>query len=520
MDSRHRTTRRRPGHRGGPAARRAVRGPADGRPGRRRHQGRGARCGRPDAAVGAGEADGKSLWWPVVGRNKRSVTLNLREPAGQDLLLRAGRHADVFVENFRPGTLEKWNLGYERLREVNPRLDPGAGDRLRTDRPLLLARRLRLDRRGDGRHALHRRASPTGSRRAPASRSATRWPPCTPTVGALAALHAPRRTGEGQVVDTRDLRVGAGDDGVAGHRVGRAGYQRERTGAVLPNVAPSNVYPTSDGQLILIAANQDSVFGGWPRVMGEPELAAEAAATSTTPAAASTRQELDDQIAVWTAKHDADELLDAAARGRRAGRPDLQGRGHARRPALHRPRGHRPGAGPDVRRAARCRTSSPSSRPRPARSGGPGRTLGQHNDEVYGGLLGLSDDERAPSSRPTGSSDWTVRRLRVRRVPRPDRLGRAGRRRRRRGRRPTSATARSPTPAAGSRRPAPARRRVVDAARAAGHPVVFTAVKLAPGGADAGWFAVKVPGLVAFEEGSPCGGVPRRARPRCRARSW
>src|SRR3954463_13102490 len=80
--------------------------------------------GKPDSIRewGRGHVDGKSLLWPILVRNKKCITLNLREPRGQELLLELAREADVLIENFRPGTLERWNLGPERLAEENPRL--------------------------------------------------------------------------------------------------------------------------------------------------------------------------------------------------------------------------------------------------------------------------------------------------------------------------------------------------------------------------------------------------------------
>ena len=80
--------------------------------------------GQPDPIRDWGKAryEGRSLWWPVQSRNKKCITLNLREEKGQELLLELMKRSDVLVENFRPGTLEKWNLGWERLSEANPKL--------------------------------------------------------------------------------------------------------------------------------------------------------------------------------------------------------------------------------------------------------------------------------------------------------------------------------------------------------------------------------------------------------------
>ena len=121
------------------------------------------------------------------------------------------------------------------------------GHRLRPDRPVRAARRVRLDRRGDGRHPVRHRASRTGRRPAPASRSATRSPPRTPASARSPRCTSGERTGRGQVVDSAiyEAVLAMMESLLPEWQV--AGYQRERTGAILPNVAPSNVYPTADG---------------------------------------------------------------------------------------------------------------------------------------------------------------------------------------------------------------------------------------------------------------------------------
>jgi crotonobetainyl-CoA:carnitine CoA-transferase CaiB-like acyl-CoA transferase len=115
---------------------------------------------RPDPMRDWGQESyqGRNLWWPVISRNKRSVTLNLRTEAGQALLLDLVAKSDAIVENFRPGTLERWGLGYERLTEVNPGILL-IRVRLRPDRALPGSRRLRRGRGGNGRTTVHQRPS-------------------------------------------------------------------------------------------------------------------------------------------------------------------------------------------------------------------------------------------------------------------------------------------------------------------------------------------------------------------------
>ena len=115
--------------------------------------------GKPDPLREWGQAryEGRTLWWPVQARNKKCITLNLRDPKGQELLLELVRVADVVTENFRPGTLERWNLGYDRLSDGESRHRPRAHLRLRPDGAVRRARGLRVRRGGDGRTALHQR---------------------------------------------------------------------------------------------------------------------------------------------------------------------------------------------------------------------------------------------------------------------------------------------------------------------------------------------------------------------------
>ena len=112
---------------------------------------------------GRGRYKGRGLLWPVLVRNKKSITLNLREERGQEIALALAREADVVLENFRPGTLERWNLGPDRLMEENPRLVRRAGVGLRADGAVRQAGRVRLGRRGDGRPASSQRAAGRGA---------------------------------------------------------------------------------------------------------------------------------------------------------------------------------------------------------------------------------------------------------------------------------------------------------------------------------------------------------------------
>ena len=335
---------------------------------------------------------GKSLWWPVVARNKKSVTCNLRDSEGQDLARRLLAGADVLVENFRPGTLERWGLGPQQLQELNPRLVVTRVTGYGQTGPY--APRAGFGAIGEAMGGIrYVMGEPDGP---PVRAGISLGDALAATfacLGTLIALHSRERTGRGQVVDSAiyEAVLAMMESLLPEWAVG--GYQRERTGATLPNVAPSNVYPTGDGDLILIAANSDSVFGRLAQVMGEPGLAADPRyATHTARGAA--MAELDGTIAAWTAAHPADELLAALHEsGVPAGRifraKDMFADPHfAARQAIvtvpHPDFGELP-----MQNAVPRLSDTPGA----VRVAGP--ALGEHNDEIWGGVLGLTAAERA-----------------------------------------------------------------------------------------------------------------------------
>ncbi len=251
--------------------------------------------------------DGKSLWWPTLARNKRSVTLNLRHPEGQALAREIAVRADVMIENFRPGTMEKWGLGYEALSAANPGLImvrvSGYGQTgPYSDRPGFGAVGEAM---GGLRHV-------TGYPDRPPSRvgisigdSLTGLFAC---IGALTALHARTRTGRGQVVDAALYEsVLAVMEGLITN-YDLDGYVQERTGAVLAGAAPSNAYPTSDGKLVLIAGNADAIYARLMTALGAPERASDPR-YATHVERGKRMEEVDDHIAAWTAERTAAEVL-------------------------------------------------------------------------------------------------------------------------------------------------------------------------------------------------------------------
>jgi succinyl-CoA---D-citramalate CoA-transferase len=356
------------------------------------------RHGDPMRQWGRERPYGKSLWWPVVARNKKSVTADLRTPRGQDLVRRLVARSDVLLENFRPGTLERWGLAPEQLWEINPGLVVTRVSGYGQSGPY--AKRAGFGSIGEAMGGI--RYITGDADRPPARTGVSIGDSLAATfacLGTLVALHQRGRTGRGQVVDSAiyEAVLAMMESLIPEYQI--AGYQRERTGTVLPNVAPSNVYPTQDGEMVLIAANQDSVFRRLTEAMGRPELATDER-YSTHGARGSAMAELDDLIARWSATYPADELLDRLnEHGVPAGRifkaRDMLTDPHfAAREAIVRL------AHPELGEFA-MHNVVPKLSDSPGRVRHVGPELGEHNEQIYRDLLGLGDDELA-SLRSTG----------------------------------------------------------------------------------------------------------------------
>ena len=253
--------------------------------------------GDPMREWGREKADGRSLWWPVVARGKRSVTINLREKDGQDLARRLIATADVVIENFRPGTLEKWGMAPEDLMADNPRLIVVRVSGYGQDGPY--ASRPGYGAIGEAMGGL--RAVIGEPDRPPARAGISIGDTLAATfacVGTLVALHARENTGRGQVVDAAlyEAVLGVMESLIPEYTV--SGYVRPRTGSILPNVAPANAYPTADGEH-LISGNQDTVFKRLADAMGRPELADDER-YATHNARGANQAELDELIAEWS----------------------------------------------------------------------------------------------------------------------------------------------------------------------------------------------------------------------------
>jgi succinyl-CoA---D-citramalate CoA-transferase len=267
--------------------------------------------GKPDPLRDWGHAryEGRSLWWPVQSRNKKCITLNLREPRGQELLLELVRVADVVTENFRPGTLERWNLGYERLSEANP--------------GVVLARISGYGQTGPY-------AERAGFASVAEAMGGLRYingfpgeaPPRTgislgdslaamfAVQGILAALYhrdALGGDGRGQVVDVSLMEASFALLESAVPEYDRLGIVRQPSGTGLKGVAPSNIFKSRDDTWVVIAANQDAVFRRLCEAMGRPELADDPR-YATHLARGENQKEVDGLVAEWAAQHDAHEI--------------------------------------------------------------------------------------------------------------------------------------------------------------------------------------------------------------------
>lgn len=249
----------------------------------------------------------------MITRNKRLVTLNLRVEAGQALLLSLVAQADAVIENFRPGTLERWNLGYEEMREANP--------------GIVL---VRVSGYGQTGPYAERPGFAAAAEAISGLRHINGYPGELPprfgislgdslaamfaAQGLLAALyHRDALGGDGQVVDVSILEACFALLESAVPEYDRLGLIREPSGTRLPGIAPSNVFRSNDGDLVVIAANQDAVFRRLCRAMGRPDLASDARYASHR-GRYEHQDELEHEIEAWAASLCADEIDATLAR--------------------------------------------------------------------------------------------------------------------------------------------------------------------------------------------------------------
>lgn len=251
--------------------------------------------GDPMRHWGQGETP---TWWRVIARNKYSVAVDLRAAQGQQTARDLIAQADILIENFRPGTLEKWGLAPPDLMEANPRLIVVRVSGYGQSGPYSS----RAGFGGIGEAMGGWRGIVGEPDRAPSRMGVSIGDTLAATygcMGALAALQHRERTGQGQVVDSSlyESVLQVMESMIPEYAVN--GHKRTRTGSVLPKIAPSNVYPCADGEY-LIGANQDAVFARLCAAMGRPELATDAR-YATHLARGEHQSELDALIGRWTA---------------------------------------------------------------------------------------------------------------------------------------------------------------------------------------------------------------------------
>jgi succinyl-CoA:(S)-malate CoA-transferase subunit B len=340
--------------------------------------------------LGTPARPGLSYWWLVESRNKKSITCNLREPDGQALVKRLARDTDVLAENFRPGTLERWNLGWDELRQANPRLVMVRISAFGQTGPY-------RERPGFGRIA----AAMGGLSYLSGYPDRPPVTPGTPTIpdylagalgalGALLALERRRRSGEGQVVDLGlyEPMLRMLDELIPVHAA--TGYVRERIGSGTEYVVPHNHYRAHDGRWLAIACTNDRMFERLAAAMARPELAAE---FPTMASRLERRADLDAIVQTWVGSAEARDVLarlDAAEVpcGPVTSARDLFGDPHVRARnnivEMPNPLG---GVLAMVGIVPRL-TESPGR----VEAVGPVE-VGAHNEEIYCGRLGLTRDE-------------------------------------------------------------------------------------------------------------------------------
>src|SRR5688572_15330457 len=336
-----------------------------------------------------------SVWWPVIGRNKKAITLDLRQTEGQSLFKDLVRKSDVVIENFRPGTLEKWNCGWDELAAINPRLILVRVSGYGQTGPY--SQRAGYGGIGEAMGGLR---YIVGEPDRPPSRVGISIGDSLAAVhacmGTLAALHHRERTGLGQVIDAAIYESVLNMMESLVTEYDQLGHVRERSGAILPRIAPSNVYPSADG-IVMIGANQDTVFSRLCAAMQEPALATDERYRDHHSRGVNQR-ELDDRIAAWTVTLPTSELLALLERhGVPSGliyrtRDMLADPHFAAREAIVTT--EHPSFG-----KLRMQNVAPRLSASPGAVRSPAPELGQHNDEIYGGLLGLGTEQRAELAR-------------------------------------------------------------------------------------------------------------------------
>ena len=350
------------------------------------------KTGDPMRQWGRSLPQGLSPWWPVIGRNKQSVGLDLRTPEGREIAGGLIAKADILIENFRPGTMEKWGMGYEALSAINPGLIMARVSGFGQTGPYASRAGYGLigEAMGGLRHVTGEPDRPPARAGISIGDSLTAM---HAVMGVTMALHHRANTGRGQMLDVAlyESVLAVMENLVTEYDL--TGYVRERSGSILPGIAPSNVYPCAAGEMILIGGNGDTVFARLAQTMGRPDLAKDPKFIDHASRGVN-QGELDDLIADWTKDFTLDALLalleaDGIPSGRVFRAPDmLENEQYKARDTIVE-------TDHPVFGKIKMQNAFPKFSETPGKVRWPGPTLGQHTDEVLTGLAGLDANQVA-----------------------------------------------------------------------------------------------------------------------------
>lgn len=345
---------------------------------------------RGDPMRGHGHSkDGVGLWWKMVSRNKQAITLDLSKPEGQELLLGLAERSDVLIENFRPGVMERWNLGYERLRTANPGLvmlrTTGFGQfGPYSSRPAFgtLAESLS--------GFAHLTGQPDGPPTLPPFGLADGIAGLAGAVAVMMALyHRDARAGRGQVIDLAIVEPILMVLGAQPIVYDQLGIVLQRMGNRSGNNAPRNTYRTRDGKWVAISTSADTIAQRTMRLVGHPEVI-EAPWFRTGTERAKHADDLDEMVGGWIAQRGLDEVLRAFEEAGAAIAPIYDIREVMADPQFQALSTFIEVADDELGRM-RMQNVAFRMSDTPGEVKFPGRRLGQDNRKVYCELLGLDD---------------------------------------------------------------------------------------------------------------------------------
>lgn len=337
-----------------------------------------------------------ALWWYILGRNKKCVTLNLRDPRGQEIARQLAAKADVVLENFKPGTLEKWGMSYEELKQLNPKL--------------ILARVSGYGQTGPNAHlpGYANVAEGYGG-----MRYVTGYPgmaPARPNLSlgdTLAGLHAAlgimmalyhrdakgdaKGSGEGQVIDVAIYEAVFNMMESLIPEYDKLGEIRERQGARLSGIVPTNTYPTKDGKYIIIGGSGDAIFKRFMLAIGRADLAQDPRLAQNN-GRVQHEALIDEAIETWTTAHSFDEIITKLDEASVPTGP-IYTAAEILQDEHFKARGMFEDADIGEGETVKLPTMIPKMSATPGGTKWIGPPLGAHNQEIYGDWLGFSEEK-------------------------------------------------------------------------------------------------------------------------------